>query len=92
MASKTQLKPKDVEKKVRSEVSVDITPQGKVVYSLVEKESNSGMFNNERFLMLNCRDSQLLYFDSIPNTPIPVESLNDLPKPKPKNSVAFKDI
>jgi|JI6StandDraft_1071083.scaffolds.fasta_scaffold30615_7 hypothetical protein len=37
MASKTPLKPKEIEKKVRSDVTVDVTPQGKVVYSLVEK-------------------------------------------------------
>jgi hypothetical protein len=90
--SKSPLKPKDIEKMVRADAKVDILPEGKVVYSLCEKESNSGLFNNERFLILNCKESQLFYFDSIPKMPIPVTNLNDIPKPKPKNSVAFKDV
>lgn len=42
--------------------------------------------------MLNWRDAQLLYFDYIPSMPIPVTSLDQIPKPKPKNTVAFKDM
>lgn len=42
--------------------------------------------------MLNCKDAQLLYFDYIPKMQIPVTHLNDIPKPKPKNTVAFKDV
>lgn len=92
MTTKTPLKPKEIEKKVRADVSVDVTPEGKIVYSMVEKESNSGLFNNERFLVLNCRDGVLCYHDYIPNTPIPIERISDVPACKPKNSVAFKDI
>jgi len=40
--------------------------------------------------MLNGRDSQLLYFDYIPNMTIPVEDIDAIPKPKPKNTVGFK--
>lgn len=86
------MKPKDAQKLVRSDVQVDVAPDGKVVYSMCEKESNSGLFNNERFLMLNCKESQLLYFDSIPKMDIPVTSVDAIPKPKPKNCVAFKDV
>jgi hypothetical protein len=37
MASKSPMKTKDIEKMVKSTVSVDTTPEGKVVYSLAEK-------------------------------------------------------
>lgn len=77
---------------MRSEVCVDVTPQGKVVYSMVEKESNLGLTNNDRFLLLNCRDGILCYYKGIPKATYPMDSIDQLHKPDDKNTIGFKEI
>lgn len=41
------------------------------MYGLVDKESNSGLFKNERLLILNTKEGTLGYLSKMPENMIP---------------------
>lgn len=61
-----------------------------VLYNLVHKESNLGLFKNERVLILNIKDESLSYLSKIPQGLIPFYSYEEVISLHPKE-IIFQD-
>ena len=66
-------------------------PDGKLIYVVADKESNTGMFNNERLLVFNSKDKTIGYSNVIPKK-IPVSSIEEIRYIKKKAPVADVEI
>lgn len=64
-------------------------PEGRLIYVIAEKQSNTGMFNNSRLLVFNGKTQMIGYTETIPKS-IPVATIDDLKGIKKESPI--KDV
>jgi hypothetical protein len=69
-----------------------LTPSEFVLYNLVEKESNSGLFKNERLLVFNARQESICYLSKVPPGLIPFETEEEVALQQPKEKLSLSEI
>ena len=63
-----------------------------IMYAIVEKGSNSGLFKNNRLLIFNAKNESLCYLSKVPSGIIPFLSYEEVLSQQPKEKLLRSEV